>query len=42
VDPSSGYRYYVAEQIPSGPRDTVVPSEWRTEIGWPIFRLAPD
>jgi DNA-binding transcriptional MerR regulator len=25
-----------------GPRDTSEPDEWRTEIGWPIFRLAPD
>lgn len=24
-----------------GPRDTAEPSEWRTEIGWPVFRLAP-
>ncbi len=23
-----------------GPRDTDEPSEWRTEIGWPIFRVA--
>ncbi len=23
-----------------GPRDTDQPSRWRTEIGWPIFRLA--
>ncbi|HEX4018292.1 MAG TPA: MerR family transcriptional regulator [Frankiaceae bacterium] len=23
-----------------GPRDTEEPSEWRTEIGWPIFRIA--
>ena len=25
-----------------GPRDTPIAAEWRTEIGWPIFRLAPD
>lgn len=25
-----------------GPADTTEPSEWRTEIGWPIFRVAPD
>lgn len=25
-----------------GPRDTPVAAEWRTEIGWPIFRIAPD
>jgi DNA-binding transcriptional MerR regulator len=24
-----------------GPRDTSEPGEWRTEIGWPIFRVAP-
>jgi DNA-binding transcriptional MerR regulator len=24
-----------------GPRDDPTPSSWRTEIGWPIFRLAP-
>jgi DNA-binding transcriptional MerR regulator len=23
-----------------GPRDTADPAEWRTEIGWPVFRLA--
>jgi DNA-binding transcriptional MerR regulator len=23
-----------------GPRDTPEPAEWRTEIGWPVFRLA--
>ncbi|MEU1846625.1 MerR family transcriptional regulator [Micromonospora sediminicola] len=25
-----------------GPRDTDVPADWRTEIGWPVFRLTPD
>jgi DNA-binding transcriptional MerR regulator len=25
-----------------GPRDTDIASDWRTEIGWPIFRLAAD
>jgi DNA-binding transcriptional MerR regulator len=24
-----------------GPRDDPAPEHWRTEIGWPIFRLAP-
>lgn len=24
-----------------GPRDTADPASWRTEIGWPVFRLAP-
>ena len=23
-----------------GPRDTSEPASWRTEIGWPVFRLA--
>ncbi len=32
-----GHETYLA-----GPRDTSEPGDWRTEIGWPIFRLAPD
>lgn len=24
-----------------GPRDTDRPDQWRTEIGWPVFRLSP-
>lgn len=24
-----------------GPRDTADPSQWRTEIGWPVFALSP-
>ncbi len=24
-----------------GPRDTGDAGRWRTEIGWPVFRLAP-
>ena len=24
-----------------GPRDTPDPGAWRTEIGWPVFRMAP-
>jgi DNA-binding transcriptional MerR regulator len=24
-----------------GPRDTTEPTSWRTEIGWPVFRLGP-
>lgn len=24
-----------------GPRDTEMPERWRTEIGWPVFQLAP-
>jgi effector-binding domain-containing protein len=25
-----------------GPRDDVAPDSWRTEIGWPVFRLAAE
>ena len=25
-----------------GPRDTSASGRWRTEIGWPIFRLTPE
>jgi hypothetical protein len=25
-----------------GPRDTPTPADWRTEIGWPVFRLTPE
>jgi DNA-binding transcriptional MerR regulator len=28
------------ETYPVGPRDTADPESWRTEIGWPVFRLA--
>ncbi|WP_369255220.1 MerR family transcriptional regulator [Geodermatophilus amargosae] len=31
----------VRESYPVGPRDTADPSAWRTEIGWPVFRVAP-
>jgi DNA-binding transcriptional MerR regulator len=31
----------VHETYLKGPRDTSTPSQWRTEIGWPIFRLTP-
>jgi DNA-binding transcriptional MerR regulator len=31
----------VHETYLAGPRDTSLPSQWRTEIGWPIFRLTP-
>ncbi|MET7425646.1 MerR family transcriptional regulator [Dactylosporangium sp. NPDC005555] len=31
----------VHETYPVGPRDTGVAADWRTEIGWPVFRLAP-
>jgi effector-binding domain-containing protein len=31
----------IHENYVVGPRDTEDPAEWRTEIGWPVFRLAP-
>jgi DNA-binding transcriptional MerR regulator len=31
----------VHETYLQGPRDISTPSQWRTEIGWPIFRLTP-
>jgi effector-binding domain-containing protein len=31
----------VYETYLHGPRDDVEQRAWRTEIGWPIFRLAP-
>jgi DNA-binding transcriptional MerR regulator len=31
----------VRETYIVGPRDTPEPSAWRTEIGWPVFRVAP-
>lgn len=31
----------VRESYPVAPRDTADPSAWRTEIGWPVFRVAP-
>lgn len=30
----------IHETYSVGPRDTTDPAEWRTEIGWPVFRLA--
>ena len=30
----------VRERYLVGPRDTDVPAAWRTEIGWPVFRVA--
>jgi DNA-binding transcriptional MerR regulator len=30
----------VREAYPVGPRDTALPAAWRTEIGWPVFRVA--
>jgi DNA-binding transcriptional MerR regulator len=29
----------VRERYLSGPRDTSDPADWRTEIGWPVFRV---
>jgi DNA-binding transcriptional MerR regulator len=31
----------VRETYSVGPRDTADPAAWRTEIGWPVFRVAP-
>ena len=31
----------VRETYLVGPRDAVKPASWRTEIGWPVFRVAP-
>lgn len=31
----------VRETYPVGPRDVPDPAAWRTEIGWPVFRMAP-
>ncbi len=31
----------VREAYLVGPRDTADPAAWRTEIGWPVFRVAP-
>jgi hypothetical protein len=30
----------VRERYLVGPRDTADPAAWRTEIGWPVFRVA--
>jgi DNA-binding transcriptional MerR regulator len=32
----------VRERYLCGPRDTPDPAAWRTEIGWPVFRLAAE
>jgi DNA-binding transcriptional MerR regulator len=32
----------IYESYVVGPRDDPTPESWRTEIGWPIFRLAPE
>ena len=31
----------VRETYLVGPRDTAEPAAWRTEIGWPVFRVGP-
>ena len=31
----------VRETYLVGPRDTDDPAAWRTEIGWPVFQVAP-
>ena len=31
----------VRERYLIGPRDTSSPAAWRTEIGWPVFRMGP-
>jgi DNA-binding transcriptional MerR regulator len=31
----------VRETYLVGPRDTADPAAWRTEVGWPVFRMAP-
>ena len=31
----------IHEIYQAGPRDTEDPTRWRTEIGWPVFQLAP-
>ena len=30
----------IRETYVVGPRDTADPTRWRTEIGWPVFRVA--
>jgi DNA-binding transcriptional MerR regulator len=32
----------IHETYTVGPRESAEPNDWRTEIGWPIFRVAPD
>ncbi len=32
----------VRERYLVGPRDTDDSAAWRTEIGWPVFRVAPN
>jgi DNA-binding transcriptional MerR regulator len=41
VDQALAVNGPVHETYLVGPRDTSEPGEWRTEIGWPIFRVAP-
>ncbi|MGA3564858.1 MerR family transcriptional regulator [Melissospora conviva] len=41
VEHALGVAGPVHETYRVGPRDTAEPGRWRTEIGWPVFRLAP-
>jgi DNA-binding transcriptional MerR regulator len=41
VDQALAVNGPVHETYLVSPRDTSDPAEWRTEIGWPIFRVAP-
>jgi DNA-binding transcriptional MerR regulator len=41
VDQALAVNGPVHETYLVGPRDTSEPGAWRTEIGWPIFRVAP-
>ena len=40
VDHALGVDGLIHETYEVGPRDTGDPGRWRTEIGWPVFRLA--
>jgi DNA-binding transcriptional MerR regulator len=42
VDQALAVNGPVHETYLVGPGDTSDPAEWQTEIGWPIFRVAPD
>ena len=41
VEHALGVAGPVHETYRVGPGDTAEPGRWRTEIGWPVFRLAP-
>ena len=40
IDHALGVEGPIHETYLVGPRDDPVPTAWRTEIGWPIFRLS--